>query len=356
MCLECGAPVDEPVSPDELHAVVQRVVKDPSPSSPSGEGRLPKVSVSLITFNHEPYIDEAVASVLAQRTAFDVEILVGEDSSTDRTRVLLEALRDRHPGRLTLLPSTTRLGGTANLARTLAACRGQYIALLEGDDYWTSPVKLQSQADFLDARPECGMVFHDVRVVEESRMRLGRKLDVGRLRRQLARQVEGGHDTITLDSLLREWVVPTGSVMLRRESCISVPDWYRRLVVGDWPLYALTGQHGQIGYINEALGVYRVHDQGVSWSRSSLQRCLDGIDTSKHLDAYLGGRCRGVLQRLALLHLRAALLYSGQGDDWAAFGHVRRAVSMGARRPAAVPGMVGAGFRWLMDRRRSRRS
>jgi glycosyltransferase involved in cell wall biosynthesis len=108
------------------------------------------VSVSLITFNHEPHIDEAVTSVLAQRTAFDVEILVGEDSSTDRTRVLLEALRSRNPGQLTLLASGTRLGGPANLARTIAACRGEYVALLEGDDYWTSPAKLQKQADFLD--------------------------------------------------------------------------------------------------------------------------------------------------------------------------------------------------------------
>jgi glycosyltransferase involved in cell wall biosynthesis len=322
----------------------------------TGGSGLPKVSVSLITFNHEPYIGEAVASVLEQRTAFDFEILVGEDGSTDGTRTLLERLRGRSPRELTLLPPSPRLGGTANLARTLAACRGQYVALLEGDDYWTSPAKLQKQVEFLDGRPECAMVFHDVRVVEQPRLAPDRGPDVARLRRQLARQAAGGHDTVALDTLLREWVVPTGSVMLRRASCPPVPDWYRRSVVGDWPLYALAGQHGDVGYIAEPLGVYRVHDQGVSWSRSPLQRCLDAIETGQRVDAHLGGRCRGVRQRLTLLHLRAALLYRGQGDDRRAVDHARRAVGMATRRPTAIPGILGAGVRWLMDRRRSRRS
>jgi glycosyltransferase involved in cell wall biosynthesis len=310
--------------------------------------------VSLITCNHEPYIGRAVESVLEQRTAFDFEVLVGEDGSTDRTRSLLEALRGRYPQTLTLLPPSPKLGGSANLARTLAACRGQYIALLEGDDYWTSPAKLQKQADFLDGRPECAMVFHDVRVVEESPPAPGCAPDVARVRHQLARQAAAGHDTIALDTLLRECVVPTGSVMFRRASCPPIPDWYRRSVIGDWPLQALTAEHGSIGYINEVLGVYRVHDQGVSWSRSPLERCLDAIDTGQHLDAHFGGRYRGVQQRLTLLHLRAALLYHGQGDGRDARFHVRRAVGMAARRPTAIPGMLAAGVRWLMDRRRYR--
>jgi glycosyltransferase involved in cell wall biosynthesis len=311
------------------------------------------VSVSLITFNHEPYIGTAVESVLGQRTGFDFEVLVGEDGSTDGTRGLLETLQGRSPRALTLLPSSPRVGGPANLARTLAACRGEYVALLEGDDFWTSPAKLQKQADFLDSRPECAMVFHRVRVLEESPPAPGRGPDVARLRRQLARQAAGRDDTVALDTLLREWVVPTGSVMLRRASCWPIPDWYGTSVVGDWPLYALAGQHGHIGYIGEVLGAYRVHDQGLSWSRSPLQRCLDAIDTGRHLDAHLGGRCRGVQQRLALLHLRAALLCHGQGDERGALAHVRRAAGMAARRPPAIPGMLGAGVRWLMDRRRS---
>jgi glycosyltransferase involved in cell wall biosynthesis len=320
-------------------------------SGSAAGSRSPKVSVSLITFNHEPYIDEAVESVLAQRTAFDVEVLVGEDGSTDRTRGLLDALRARSPGALTLLPSSPRLGGPANLARTLAACRGQYVAILEGDDYWTSPAKLQRQADFLDGRPECAMVFHDVRVIEESPPAPERAADVARLRRQLARQAAAGRDTIPRDALLRECVVPMGSVMLRRAACPPIPDWYRRSAIGDWPLHALAAEGGAIGYINEALGVYRIHDRGASWSRSPLQRCLDAIDTGQYLDAHLGGRYRGVQQRLTLLHFRAALLYRGQGDGRAALFHARRAVALAARRPAAVPGLLGAGLRWLMDRR-----
>jgi hypothetical protein len=198
------------------------------------------------------------------------------------------------------------------------------------------------------------MVFHDVRVVEESPTAPGREPDVARLRRQLARQAAAGHDTIPADALLRECVVPLGSVMLRRAACPPIPHWYGRSVVGDWPLHALTAEGGTIGYLNEVLGVYRIHDRGLSWSRSPLQRCLDAIDIGQHVHAHLGRRYRGVQQRLALLHLRAALLFHGQGDDRAALVHVGRAVGMAARRPADIPGMLGAGVRWLMDRRRLR--
>jgi hypothetical protein len=200
------------------------------------------------------------------------------------------------------------------------------------------------------------MVFHNVRILEEARAGSHppapeRTLDVARLRRQLARQAAAGRDTFTLDTLLRECVVPTGSVMFRRTSCPPIPDWYLTLAIGDWPLYALTAEHGDIGYINEVLGVYRIHDQGFSWSRSPVQRSLDAIDACQQVDAHFGGRYRGVQQRLTLLHLRMALLYHGQGDDRKALFHVRRGVSMAARRPTSIPGMLSTGVRWLLDRR-----
>ncbi len=263
----------------------------------------------LITYNHEPYIGKAVEGVLEQRTAFDFEVIVGDDGSTDRTRRLLEALCSRDPRRLTLLPSSAKLGGPRNLARTLAACRGQYVALLEGDDYWTSPAKLQRQADFLDGRQDCAMVFHNVQVLEEpptgDHPAPGREPEVTRLRRQLARQAAAGRDTLTLDTLLRECVVPTGSVMFRRASCPTIPDWYLTLAIGDWLLHALTAEHGDVGYINEVLSVYRIHDQGLSWSRSPVQRGLDAIDACQYVDAHLGGRYPVAQQQLTLLHLRS---------------------------------------------------
>jgi len=124
-----------------------------------------KVSVLLKAYNHEPFIARALASVLEQRTDFPFEIVIGEDCSTDGTRAVLLGMRDRDP-RIRLLLRDRNLGNIRNLTDTLAACRGEYVALLDGDDYWTSADKLQTQAAFLDAHPHYSSCAHNAVVVD----------------------------------------------------------------------------------------------------------------------------------------------------------------------------------------------
>src|SRR5579864_5088925 len=113
-----------------------------------------KVSVMMITYNHERFIAQALESVLAQRVNFDYEIVIGEDCSTDRTREILLEFCRRYPKRIVPLLKDKNVGAMRNVEATLAACRGQYLALLEGDDYWTCEDKLQRQIDFLDEHPD----------------------------------------------------------------------------------------------------------------------------------------------------------------------------------------------------------
>ena len=113
-----------------------------------------KLSVAMITYNHEQFIAQAIESVLAQKVDFEYEIVVGEDCSTDGTRAIVTDFSRRYPGRIAALLRERNLGGPRNLLGTLAACRGEYLALLEGDDYWTCTNKLQRQVDFLDAHPD----------------------------------------------------------------------------------------------------------------------------------------------------------------------------------------------------------
>ena len=102
-----------------------------------------------------------------QEADFSYEVVIGEDCSTDRTRPIVMEYARAYPGKIRLVVGSERVGAPRNFARTLEACQGQYIALLDGDDYWTSPDKLRKQVEFLDRRPECAICFHDVLVVYE---------------------------------------------------------------------------------------------------------------------------------------------------------------------------------------------
>src|SRR5512133_148878 len=119
-----------------------------------------KVSVLVMTYNHEKFIQQALDSVAMQATNFDYEILISEDCSTDRTREIVLEFQKEHPDKVRLLLSKTNVHSNQVVVRGIRAAQGQYLAMLDGDDYWTSPTKLQKQADFLDGHPECSLCFH----------------------------------------------------------------------------------------------------------------------------------------------------------------------------------------------------
>jgi glycosyltransferase involved in cell wall biosynthesis len=119
----------------------------------------PIISVMMITYNHAPYITQAIEGVLAQKTNFPFELVIGEDCSTDGTREIVFQFQDRYPDTIRVISSEKNVGPKQNIYRTMKACRGKYIAHCEGDDYWHHLHKLQKQADYLENHPECGLVF-----------------------------------------------------------------------------------------------------------------------------------------------------------------------------------------------------
>src|SRR5438552_5521342 len=123
-----------------------------------------KLSVALLAYNHERYIAQALQSVLSQQLASAFEIVVGDDASTDGTREIISGFQRMHIDRLRTIFPDRNLGSHGNKMwrQVLEGCRGEYIALLDGDDYWTSPEKLQTQVAFLDTHPECVACFHNV--------------------------------------------------------------------------------------------------------------------------------------------------------------------------------------------------
>ena len=126
-----------------------------------------KVSVLVMTYNHAQFITQALDSVLMQKVNSEYEVLISEDCSTDGTREIVLDYQKKHPNKIQLLLSEQNLHSNAVVVRGIRAARGEYIALLDGDDYWVSPDKLQKQIDFLDAHPECSMCFHNATVIHE---------------------------------------------------------------------------------------------------------------------------------------------------------------------------------------------
>lgn len=124
----------------------------------------PEISVCVITFNHEQFIAEAINSILAQKIDVPYEIVISDDSSIDRTRSLCQDLADHHPTLINLLPEKENLGITGNFYRALSSCRGRYIAVCEGDDYWIDDRKLAMQFGFLEENAGYGLVYTDVEI------------------------------------------------------------------------------------------------------------------------------------------------------------------------------------------------
>lgn len=217
-------------------------------------GVTPRVSVCFITYNHETYVAQAIESVVAQRTTFDYEIVVGEDCSTDGTRRIVEAYAERYPGRIRLNLQTENRGLLRNFLTTFESCRGEYVALLDGDDFWTSSRKLQKQVDFLDEYPDCSICFHDVEVLLPD----GSVCEVNYTRPD--------HPPFaTIEDLFETNFIATCSAMLRKCALPGLPPWYASSPLEDWPLYILYAERGKIGYLKEPMGVYRSHGRGL-WS------------------------------------------------------------------------------------------
>jgi len=127
----------------------------------------PLVSVWMITYNHKPYIAQAIEGVLMQRTSFPFELVIGEDCSTDGTREVVLECQKRHPETIRVITSERNVGMQLNELRTDKACRGKYIAYCEGDDYWHHPLKLQKQVDYLESHLDVGLVYTGMDILHD---------------------------------------------------------------------------------------------------------------------------------------------------------------------------------------------
>jgi len=245
-----------------------------------------KVSVSLVTYNQEKYIVQAIESILMQKTDFNFEIIIGEDESQDNTRSIVMEYRRRYPDKIRLFLNARNdknfsdgmPAGRQNLINNLNNANGEYIAFLDGDDYWTSPDKLQRQVNFLDTHPNYSMCFHSIQMVSEE----GQLMSI--------KSPKGKKQIYTLRDLLKGNFIFKCSAMYRRGLFKEFPEWFYKTPLADWPLYILNAKHGDIGYIDKVMGAYRVHSEGIYSSKGEIEQVKGTIEIYPHINNYLDYR------------------------------------------------------------------
>jgi len=221
------------------------------------------VSVFVLTCNHSAWIAKALDSALAQQAPFDFELLVADDCSSDGTREVVREYAQRHPDRLRTFLPERNLGVEGIWLRAARQCRGEYIAILEGDDYWTSPHKLARQAALLDSRPGWSSSFHRATLFFDDGSRPSRPATPAFDR-----------EVFELDDLIKACFIPFLTVMFRRDVLASVPEWTFSYRWFDWLFHLACARRGPVGFLDEDMAAYRVHDRG-NWSARDREAQLE---------------------------------------------------------------------------------
>jgi glycosyltransferase involved in cell wall biosynthesis len=213
------------------------------------------VSVCIATYNHQDYIKRCILSVLEQETNFKFEIIVADDASTDETQKLVKEVLSSSNIDQQLILRKINLGCPYNGLETFFKAKSKYIAVLDGDDYWTDPYKLQKQVDYLDQNSDCSFCFTDCQV--------DRKSILQQIHPNLIKKAK--FDGIDLADQ-RGSIAQTCTLLVRRECIQNLPNWIISSFTMDWCMQVHFSKFGKGGYIPEKTAVYRIHDKGV-WSK-----------------------------------------------------------------------------------------
>ncbi|MES2804260.1 MAG: glycosyltransferase [Bacteroidota bacterium] len=217
-----------------------------------------KVSICMITYNHEKYIREAIEGVLMQECDFEIELIIANDCSTDKTDDVIQNIVENHPKAswVKYIKQKENLGMMPNFIFAMQQCKGEYIALCEGDDYWTDPLKLQKQVDFLDANTDYVLCFHQVNVLKNN----------CEIVDDFITKVPENYETIETLARLGNYI-QTPSVVFRN-IIKEFPFEFSYSPIGDYFLYMMLAEYGKLKYLEDKMCVYR---EGVGvWSDKSI--------------------------------------------------------------------------------------
>ncbi len=248
---------------------------------------VPMVSVVCSTYNNVKFIGETLDAFLAQRANFPIEFLIHDDASTDGTSDIVRAYAKRHPDVIIpiIQPVNVYSQGIKPWLTCFEHARGKYIALCEGDDYWTDPLKLQKQVDFMEAHPGYSMCFHRATALRdgiEEPFPMPSAVDMNEIQFS--------------DLLDHANFIATASVVFRNE-LMPLPVWFSKLPFGDLGIHFLNSRKGKIKCLGDFMSVYRITSQGAWSGISDLARQQSYLRFFKILRPYLIGPELSIMER-----------------------------------------------------------
>jgi len=228
--------------------------------------RQPMVSVLIPTYNQDRYIAQAIKSALNQNITFDIEILVGDDGSQDRTFEIVKDIQHQFPEIIKVFCAPTNQGFMRNIYKLLTKANGKYLAFLDGDDYFSSLDKLRKQVDFLETYPEYGVVHSDCDFLYEEKG--GGERIVKCAQNRTKHKIPEGN--VFEDLLIKNFII-SSTACFRSDLCHKYVNFNEFLKQGfmteDFPIWLELAQRTKFGYIPESLSVYRVLKVSVSRPR-----------------------------------------------------------------------------------------
>lgn len=213
------------------------------------------VSVAMVAYNQQDVIEQAILGVVNQQADFPVELIIADDASTDRTHQILLEWQQKYPHIIKVIRNESNVGLQRNYFVAFAHCRGKYLALCDGDDYWCDSNKLARQVAYMEAHPECALTFHRV---------------INLFEHNGSKSFSNGGQKVDCDvsDLSRSNFITNLSVVYRAD-CVdlgSLPSWFvENNPLPDYALHLLFASHGTIHYFKRPMGVYRIR-KTATWS------------------------------------------------------------------------------------------
>lgn len=223
------------------------------------------VAVWMISYNHEKFIAEAIEGVMMQKTNFSYKLFIGEDCSTDQTRAICIKYREKYPDKIELFLNEHNLGASANSYNIFLHCLtsgAKYIALCEGDDYWTDSIKLQMQVDFLEKNPEISICGHVSSIVYEGIEYENIKSENYRPQQIYINKPLGFDDIIQM--ITEKGPTFHTSSFMFHSSKLELPHFSKELPVGDYMILMLLTKIGKAYVLPSNCSVHRINKGGIT--------------------------------------------------------------------------------------------
>lgn len=283
----------------------------------------PLVSIRTSTYNHEKYIRQCIEGILMQKTDFPFEYIIGEDCSTDGTMAIVREYAQKYPDVIRVVTDDVNVGMRANGLRCIERCRGKYMAICEGDDWWTDPYKLQKQVDFLESHPDyvmCTTSYSSIRM-KDGQVKEGVKDGQGR--------------DITLSSLMKKNRIGTLTVLYRKDVLTRFEEEVRPVMpnfrMGDITLWLYMAHEGKIHELPCTTAMYRILENSASHSDDFTKQYEFYVEASRlrlWMNNYLGTHYSMMIWARLLLDTRHFCRRWAKNHDENRFVLWRRAIKI----------------------------